>query len=58
MVFELERFFTLRTFEFAENRTLVVTYHVPLEAVHVCKRLVAHLARLFDVNKTKKHVCY
>lgn len=44
MVFELERFFTLRTFEFAENRALVVTYHVPLKTVHVCECLVAHLA--------------
>lgn len=46
MMFELKRFLALGTFELAENRTLVVTYHVPLEAVYVGKRFVAHLARL------------
>lgn len=46
MVFELERFFALGTFELAEHGALIVAYHVPLEAVHVGERLVAHLARL------------
>lgn len=46
MMFELERFFALGTFEFAEHRALVVTYHMSLEPVHVGERLVAHLARL------------
>jgi len=46
MMFELERFLAFGTFELAENRALVVAYHVPLETVHVGERLVAHLARL------------
>lgn len=54
MMFELERFFALGTFELAQHRALVMAYHVPLEAVNVGKRLVAHLARL--QMKEKKHV--
>jgi len=46
MMLELERFLALGTFELAEYCALVVTYHVPLETVHVGERLVTHFARL------------
>lgn len=59
MMFELESFFTLGAFELAKHRALVVTYHVPLETVHVGERLVAYLTRLLVVkeNKKKQNMC-
>lgn len=44
MMFELECFFALGTFELAKHRTLVVAYHMPLETVHVGERFVAYFA--------------
>lgn len=44
MMFELECFFALGTFELAQHRTFVVAYHVPLETVYVSKCFVAYFA--------------
>jgi len=57
MMFELERLFGLGTFELAQHGALVVTYHVPLETVNVCERLVAHLAGLQTRKNKKKNTC-
>lgn len=46
VVLELERLITVGTFELPQQRRLVVGNHVTLEAVHVGKLLVAHLAAL------------
>lgn len=46
MMFELESFFTLRTFEFPEDGAFVVADHVTLQTVNVGERFVAHRARL------------
>lgn len=51
MVFELERFLAVWTFEFPENSALVVADHVPLETIDVRECLVANLARLKKLNK-------
>jgi len=56
MMFKLERFFALWTFELAQHCAFIVTYHVPLEAVNVGERLVAHLTRLQARQNKKKHV--
>lgn len=56
MMFELERFFALRTFELAKHRTFVVAYHVPLETVHVGECFVAYFARLHAIIEKKKRM--
>jgi len=56
MMFKLERFFALRTFELAQHCAFIVTYHVPLETVNIGERLVAHLTRLQARQNKKKHV--
>lgn len=53
MMFELERLFALGTFELAQHRALVVTYHVPLETVNIGERLVAHLAGHLGVGRVE-----
>lgn len=55
-MFKLERFFAFWTFELAQHCAFIVTYHVPLEAVNVGERLVAHLTRLQARQNKKKHV--
>lgn len=50
MMFKFERFFALWTFELAQHCAFIVTYHVPLEAVNVGERLVAHLTRHLGVG--------
>jgi hypothetical protein len=46
VMFKFEGFITLWTLELAEDRTLVVAYHMPLQSIHVGEGLVANLARL------------
>lgn len=52
-MFELESFFALRTLELAKDGTLVVADHVALQAVNIGELLVAHLARLQQINNSK-----
>lgn len=47
VVLELERLVAVGALEFAQQRRLVVADHVALQAVHVGKRFVAHLAALW-----------
>jgi len=52
MVLEFESFLTLRTLELAKHCTLIVAYHVALQAVNICKCLVAHFAGLLAKTNT------
>lgn len=46
VMFELEGFIAIVTLELTELRALVVADHVPLQAIHICKALMADLACL------------
>lgn len=46
VMLELESFITVVALELTELRALVMTDHVPLQAIHVCEALVADLACL------------
>lgn len=53
MVLELERFITIRTFEFPQQCRFVVTNHVTLQPVHIGEGLVADFAALQWNGKRK-----
>jgi len=58
VVLEFESFLTLRTLELAKHGALIVAYHVALQAVHVRKCLVTHLAGLLaEINSKQMTHC-